>query len=107
MGLKDRVKRAERRLVGSDTLIELKDGSTITVTEQDYIDRFTSDMERLRAAYVGTPVPPPHPVAVALLKARYLPTRLEKVAEQQRLLELQIDGMKQQREDAGGCSPTE
>lgn len=106
MGLKDRLKRAERRLVGNGTRIELEDGSTITVTEQDFIDRFRSNMERLKAAYHGTRVPLPHPVAVALLKARYLPTHLEKVAGQQRLLELQIERTKQQREEAGGGSPT-
>jgi hypothetical protein len=97
MGLKDRLKRAERQLVGNGTLIELEDGSTLTVTEQDFIDRFRSNMERLRAAYHDTHGPPPHPFAVALLEARYLPAHLEKVAEQQLLQELQIDGMKQQR----------
>jgi hypothetical protein len=60
-------------------------------------DRFRSNMERLKAAYHDTHGPPPHTFAVALLEARYLPTHLEKVAEQQLLLELQIDGMKQQR----------
>ena len=99
MGLMGRLKRVERRLAGNGPRIELEDGSTMTVTEQDFIDRFGSNMERLVAAYSGTPVPPPHPLAVALLEARYLPTRLEKMAEQQRLLELQIDGMKQQREE--------
>ena len=97
MGLKGRLKRAERHLKVNGTRIVLEDGSTLTVTEQDFIDRFRSNMERLRAAYHGTRVPLQHPVAVALLEARYLPTHLEKVAEQQRLLELQIDGMKQQR----------
>jgi hypothetical protein len=97
MGLKDCVKRAERRLVGNNTIIKLADGSTIAVTGQDSIDRFRSNMERLKAAYHGTRVSPPHPVAVALLKAHYLPKRLETVAEQQRLLELQIERLKQQR----------
>jgi hypothetical protein len=106
MGLKDRVKRAERRLTGNGTLIELEDGSTITVTEQDFVDRFCSNIERIRASYGGTPVPPPHPLAVALLKARYLPTHLEEDAEYQRSLELQIESMKQQREEEGGGSPT-
>src|SRR5215204_5882279 len=99
MGLKHRVKRAERHLAGNSTRIVLADGSTITVTEQDFADRFVSNIERLRAAYGGTPVPPPHPVAVALLKARYLPTHLENTAEEQRRLELQIERLKQQRED--------
>src|SRR5215212_8488348 len=99
MGLKDRVKRAERHLKVNGTRIELEDGSTLTFTEQDFIDRFGSNMERLMAAYGGTPVPPPHPLAIALLEARYLPTRLETMAEQQRLIELQINGMKQQREE--------
>jgi hypothetical protein len=106
MGLKDRVKRAERSLTGNGTRIELEDGSTITVTEQDFCDRFCSNIERMRAAYGGTPVPPPHPVAVALLKARYLPTHLENTADEQRRLELQIESMKQQREEEGGGSPT-
>ena len=106
MGLKDRIKRAERHLTGNGTLIELEDGSTITVTGQDFIDRFCSNMERLVAAYDGTPVPSPHPVAVALLKARYLPTSLLETAERQRLLELEIERMKQQREEARGGSPT-
>jgi hypothetical protein len=97
MGLKDRLKRAERRLKGNGTRIELEDGSTLTVTEQDFIDRFRSNMERLKAAYHDTHGPPPHPVAVALLEACYLPTHLKKVAEQQLLLELQIERTKQQR----------
>ena len=96
-GLKGRLKRAERHLTGNGTLIKLEDGSTITVTGQDFIDRFGSNMERLVAAYDGTPVPPPHPVAAALLKARYLPTHLENTAERQRLLELEIESMKQRR----------
>ena|SRR5215207_3434457 len=100
MGLKGRLKRAERHLKVNGTRLELEDGSTLTVTEQDFIDRFGSNMERLTAAYGGTPVPPRHPLAVALLEARCLPAGLEKMAEQQRLLELQIDGMKQQREEA-------
>ena len=99
MGLKGRLKRVERHLKVNGTRIELEDGSTLTVTGQDFIDRFGSNMERLEAAYGGTSVPPPHPLAVALLEARYLPTRLEKMAEHQRLLELQINGMKQQREE--------
>ena len=106
MGLKDRVKRAERRLAGNVTLIELEDGSIITVTEQDFCDRFCSNMERIRAAYGGTPVPPPHPVAVALLKARYLSTHLEQMAEEQRRLELQIESMTQQWGEEGGGAPT-
>src|SRR5215210_3922907 len=101
MGLKDRVKRAERHLAGNGTRIELEDGSTITVTVQDFAGRFCSNLERIRASYRGTPVPPPHPLAAALLKARYLPTHLEEVAEEQRRWELQIDGMKQRREEAG------
>jgi hypothetical protein len=88
-----------------ETLLQLLFRQFLTVTEHDSIDRFGSNMERLKAPYVGTPVPPPHPFAVALLEARYLPTRVEKVAEHQRRLELQINGMKQQREEAGGGSP--
>ena len=107
MGLKHRVKRAERRLTGNVTLIELEDGSIITVTAQDFADRFCSNMERIRAAYGGTPVPPPHPLAAALLKARYLTTHLEEMADEQRRLELQIESMKQQRGEAGGGSLTE
>jgi hypothetical protein len=106
MGLKHRVKRAERHLAGNVTLIELENGSTITVTAQDFADLFCSNMERIRAAYGGTPVPPPHPVAAALLKVRYLPTHLEEFAEDQRGWELQIESLKQQREEAGGGAPT-
>ena len=106
MGLKHRVKRAERHLAGNGTRIELEDGSTITVTAQDFCDRFSSNIERIRAAYGGTGVQPPHPVAVALLKARYLPTHLENTAEEQRRLEFQIESMTQQWGEARGGSPT-
>ena len=100
MGLKGRLKRVERHLKVDGTRIELQDGSTVTVTWQDSVDKLASNWRRLVAAYKGAPVPPPHPVAVALLKARCLPPGWEEAAEYQRRIELQIEWM-QQREEAG------
>jgi|SRR5215212_5351919 len=91
------VRHLRARLKGDAFTLVGEDGRRQKLTEADFYSNFVRNSERLRAAYRGEDVPPPHPVGEALKGAvNPLPRVLEQAAENQRRLDKQIEDQSKQ-----------
>ena|SRR5829696_3098853 len=91
----DAVRRLKAQVQGGFTLIG-QDGTRHRVTEADFYENFMRNAERLRAAYKGEEVPPPHSTGEALKGAvNSLPQVLQNAADNQRRLDKQLEDKQQ------------
>lgn len=65
MGLRDRLRRLQKRAEGPIVTIPQRDGTVKRFPQRQLAEAFMSNANRLKASVNGEPVPDEHPVVVA------------------------------------------
>ncbi len=84
--IKASIRKLREKLDTRYITLRLEDGTSERFSESDFTANFSTNMQRLRDVYHGTPVDPPHPLGQALVRAlpEGLGPELRKEAERQK-----------------------